>query len=67
MRCGFKEIGFQDIRFDSRKGVMIQTAIYSFILSHVAVCRGIVSLMRITAFCTITGVWSRIWLHPTLY
>ena len=28
MRCEFKEIGFQDIRFDSRKkGVMFQTCV----------------------------------------
>ena len=32
----------------------------------VAACRGIVSLIRITAFCTVAGVWSRVWLHPTI-
>ena len=49
MRCGF-----QDIRFNSRKGIMFRQSSTTFMLPLVAIGRGIVSLMRITAFCIIS-------------
>ena len=51
VRCGFQEI----LGFNSRKEAMFRQPSATFILRLVAIGRGIVSLMRITAFCIITG------------
>ena len=54
---GFRGFGSQPGSIPEATGSMIRQSSTTIILRLVAIGRGIVSLMKITAFCIVTGVW----------
>ena len=54
---GFRGFGSEPGSILRLEGAMFRQPSTAFILRLVAIGRGIVSLTRITAFCTVAGVW----------